>query len=126
MNPRSSTESSVQPLRDRFRLETSRLILDAAEEALVERGLHEAAMGEIAARAGVAVGTLYNHFVDRDTLVAALVADRRSQLLGRIDEALRAQARGAFRDQLGALAAAFAAHIDAHRRFIQILLDASV
>jgi AcrR family transcriptional regulator len=47
-------------------------ILDAARALVVEVGV-EVPMDEIARRAGVAVGTLYRHFRDKDDLVAAVV-----------------------------------------------------
>jgi AcrR family transcriptional regulator len=48
------------------------LIMDAAEEVFVEKGYHDASMDEIAARAGVAKGTLYQHFPGKEDLVFAL------------------------------------------------------
>ena len=82
-------KSGLQPaLRQRIRETTAQAILAAAEEVFANKGLHAAHMGEIAALAGVAVGTLYNHFADRDALLAGLLEDRRAEMLARIDEAL--------------------------------------
>ncbi len=53
---------------------TRRLLLDAALEVLAEQGEAFSTV-EIAARAGVSHGTIYNYFADRDELVAALVGD---------------------------------------------------
>lgn len=50
-------------------------LVAAAREVFEERGL-DAPLKEIAARAGVAIGTLYNRFPTRDALIAAAVADR--------------------------------------------------
>ena len=107
-------------------------ILTAAEEVFARKGLHAAHMGEIAALAGVAVGTLYNHFADRDALLAGLLEARRAELLARIDEALEAGAgvggarRPAFRDRLRAFLHAVLAHKEAHRRFFQILMQGEI
>jgi AcrR family transcriptional regulator len=45
-------------------------------------------MERIARRAEVAVGTLYNHFVDRAALMEALFENRRRAMHERVDEAL--------------------------------------
>ena len=57
-------------------------------------------MESIAARAGVAVGTLYNHFVDREALVNALFDAFRERMGERIDKAAAVHAREPFRVQL--------------------------
>ncbi|MFG1790893.1 TetR/AcrR family transcriptional regulator [Nocardia sp. NPDC049149] len=50
-------------------------IVSAARAVFEERGL-DAPLKDIAARAGVAIGTLYNRFPTRDDLIAAAVEDR--------------------------------------------------
>lgn len=50
-------------------------LLAAAAEVLAEQGL-DAPLEEIARRAGVSIGTLYNHFTDRDTLIGAIFPER--------------------------------------------------
>ncbi|MGW5308364.1 TetR/AcrR family transcriptional regulator [Nocardia thailandica] len=50
-------------------------LVTAAREVFTERGL-DAPLRDIAARAGVAIGTLYNRFPTRDDLIAAAVEDR--------------------------------------------------
>jgi len=50
-------------------------ILQAAGELFGERG-DEAQIEEIAAHAGLGVGTVYRHFADKQALVAAIVARR--------------------------------------------------
>ena len=67
-------------MRDRLREQTQQAILDAAERTITEEGTALARIDAIAAAAGVSVGTLYNHFADRDALVAAVIADRRREL----------------------------------------------
>ncbi len=62
MNRRSTAERQPQSLRERFNETTLQAVLSAAEEVFADAGLHAAHMGEIAERAGVSVGTLYNHF----------------------------------------------------------------
>jgi AcrR family transcriptional regulator len=90
MNSRSPIETDPPRLKDRIRQATVEAILEAAEQVLSE-GLHTARMNDIAQRAGVAVGTLYNHFADRDAIVNALMAERKRQLLERVDQVLDAE-----------------------------------
>ncbi|WP_405484449.1 TetR/AcrR family transcriptional regulator [Nocardia sp. NBC_00511] len=66
--------SANKPLRLDARRNRDALVI-AAREVFTERGL-DAPLKEIAARAGVAIGTLYNRFPDRDDLIAAAVEDR--------------------------------------------------
>jgi AcrR family transcriptional regulator len=122
----------LQPaLRQRIRETTTQAILAAAEEVFANKGMHAAHMGEIAGLAGVAVGTLYNHFADRDALLAGLLEDRRAEMLARIDEALDKVASPAmtptgFRDRLRVFLLAVLTHKQAHRRFFQILMQGEI
>jgi AcrR family transcriptional regulator len=120
-------KSSVQPaLRQRIRETTIQAILTAAEEVFASKGLHAAHMGEIASLAGVAVGTLYNHFADRDALLAGLLEDRRDELLARIDSALGEVPRASFAGRLRAFLTAVLTHKEAHRRFFHILMQGEI
>src|SRR3954463_15021581 len=105
MNMNSPRERRTQVqgrgrLRERFREETAAAVLEAAEDVFVEKGLHAASMGDIARRAGVAVGTLYNHFADRDALLNVLLDTRSRELLAEVDAELKKYQRGTFVDQL--------------------------
>lgn len=48
-------------------------ILDAARQVFAERGYHGSTMREIASRAGVATGTLYLYFGNKEALYVALL-----------------------------------------------------
>jgi AcrR family transcriptional regulator len=122
MNRNSTPERPVR-LRDRLRDETARAILDAAEVVLSEDGLG-ARMEQIAERAGVAVGTLYNHFQDRKALVDALSCARKSAFFERCDRALAASEGRPIRDRLRALLGAVAEHGKAHGRYLSMLVQA--
>jgi AcrR family transcriptional regulator len=124
---RSSAEATVSPrvtpLRERFRRESLAAIADAAEQVFAEDGVRDAHVGHIAKRAGVAVGTLYNYYEDRDALLAALIRERKAQLLEALDAAMEA-ARGApVRAEVRAFVAAFFEFFVTHRRFFKILLE---
>ncbi|MFC7494268.1 MULTISPECIES: TetR/AcrR family transcriptional regulator [unclassified Nocardioides] len=87
-------------------------ILDAARLRIAESG-SDVAMTDIADAAGVAVGTLYNHFPTKVDLVAAVMAEYVHQVADRADE-LRA-----------AVEAQGMAGGTAVTEFLQFVLDAS-
>lgn len=62
-------------------------LLAAGGEVLGERGL-DAPLEEVARRAGVSIGTLYNHFPHRDDLIGAIYPARLAQLDAVAEEAL--------------------------------------
>ena len=66
------SEPVSRSLKERQRKERADLILQAAEEVLSERGYHEMSIDEIAARVGIAKGTVYLHFASKEDLVFAL------------------------------------------------------
>ncbi len=78
-------------------------------------------MEEIAARAGVAVGTLYNHFADREALLQTLLATRRQALLDKLDAALDETKGQPFADQVERFVRAIAEHSVAHAAFFTML-----
>jgi len=110
-------------LKDRFREETGEAVLVAAEQLFAEEGLHGASMAQIAARAGVAVGTLYNHFNDRETLLEALLDRRRTELLDRIDAQLAQLAKEPFTRQLEGFLQAVFENFEEHRPFLLIVFE---
>jgi AcrR family transcriptional regulator len=119
-------KGAAAPLRERIRETTVQAIMEAAEEVFADQGLHGAHMGEIAARAGVAVGTLYNHFQDREALLEGLLDARGQELLARIDGELAARQGRPFRERLHALLSSVLEHKQAHRKFFNILLQGEV
>jgi AcrR family transcriptional regulator len=102
MNLDSRTRNKPQRLKERLREVTSAAILQAAEDVLLDEGL-AAPMELIAARAGVAVGTLYNHFKDRKALVSSLLQKHRDQLLAEAHAAEERTAHLPMREQLIAM-----------------------
>ena len=133
MNLNSSSDERVS-LRAKFRRATREAILNAAAGILGDNGGAQARMEDIAARAGVAVGTVYNYFEDRRALVTALLETRTKTLLDVLDDAA-APVRGrkrtaatrtaadAFEAELAGFVSAVAAHFDANRFLLHVLLD---
>lgn len=70
----SPSEAPEKPLRSDAARNRER-ILAAAEEVFATRGL-EATLDDIAAHAGLGVGTVYRRFSNRDDLVDALFAEK--------------------------------------------------
>jgi AcrR family transcriptional regulator len=110
-------------LRESARDQVAFAILDAAESVFATEGLHTAKMGQIADAAGIAVGTLYNYFEDRDAILRALIERRGQELRDRVATACAAR-HASFADELRAVANAFAGSCVEHGRFFQIVMQA--
>jgi AcrR family transcriptional regulator len=116
-------ESRPILLRERVRREIASSIANAAEEVFAAEGLHAAHVEHIARRAGVAVGTLYNYFKDRDALLAALLRTRRESLFSQLDAADKAARGRPMRERLLAFIGAHVRFLEAHKTFVRILFE---
>jgi TetR/AcrR family fatty acid metabolism transcriptional regulator len=76
-------------LKEKQRQEREALILQTAEEVLMEKEYREASIDEIASRVGIAKGTVYLHFPRKEDLIVALFARDMQQLLEQVDQILR-------------------------------------
>jgi AcrR family transcriptional regulator len=104
--------------RDEARALFRNAILDAAEAVFAERGFHGARIQDIAERARIAVGTVYNHFEDKDDVLGALL-DLRSEEMSAQLQPVR-EDRGVFAVRLRARVARVLAYVQAHRAFFAI------
>lgn len=68
-------------LRDDAKAMFRQAVLDAAERVFAEQGVHGARIQDIAKLARVSVGTVYNHFAQKEDIIAALLADRDQEFL---------------------------------------------
>jgi AcrR family transcriptional regulator len=75
--------------RERSRADSRQRLLDAAAAVFAERGFTDAATTVIATRAGVAVGTLYLHFGDKDGIARAVALEAFGNLRARLRDAVR-------------------------------------
>jgi AcrR family transcriptional regulator len=125
MNRDSVKKAPATRLRARLREATTDAIRAAAEEVFAEQGFG-ARMEDIAARAGVSVGTLYNHFEDRDALLVVLIQARREALLAQVDQVLAEVEGRPFREQLRALLDKVFGHFHEHSRFFAIVVQSEV
>lgn len=82
---------SHRSLKEKQREQRENLILQMAEEVLLEKGYHETSMEEIAARVGVAKGTVYLHFPGKEELVTAIFAREVEKFAQAIDEAIASE-----------------------------------
>ena len=65
-------------------LRTRNALLAAGRRLFAERAIDAVAIDDIVAAAGVAKGTFYNHFDDKDALLTAIVTEIRSTVEERI------------------------------------------
>jgi AcrR family transcriptional regulator len=96
------------------------LILDAARDVLGESGA-EASMEQIAARAGVGVGTVYRHFTSKDALIDELLQLALDQTVEAAEHALDRTDGHGLEEFLRALGQSFASHA----RYASLLLERS-
>ena len=93
-------------------------ILDAARDVLGESGA-DASMEEIAARAGVGVGTVYRRFASKDALIDELLRLALDEILSSTDQALARTDGHGLEELLRALGRSFADHA----RYASLLLQ---
>ena len=82
--------SEPQGKREREAESRRRMILEAAGRVFGREGFHPATISEVAAEAGVAVGTVYLYFSKKEDLYVRLVEEKMDELLS----ILRAESRG--------------------------------
>lgn len=113
-------------MRERLKLATRDAILDAAAAAFASEGAAHVRMEDIAGRAGVAVGTVYNYFTDRAALVHALLETRTQGLIDALDAAPPAGAAPAaerFAGDLRHFVAVLARYVDANHVLLHVLIE---
>jgi AcrR family transcriptional regulator len=96
-------------------------ILDAAEAVALEHGLEAATTAAIAERAGVAVGTLYNYFPDREGLLTALLRARKADIAPRIAAAAEAASKLSFEPRLRSFVTQMLEIFETRRGFLKLI-----
>ncbi len=61
-------------------------VMKAALELIAERGFHGAPMAEIAEKAGVAAGTIYRYFENKDVLITELHRELEDRIMAALQE----------------------------------------
>jgi AcrR family transcriptional regulator len=93
-------------------------VLDAAREVLGESGT-DASMEEIAARAGVGIGTVYRRFASKDALIDELLRLAMEQTMAAAEQALARTDGHGLEEFLRAIGQSFADHA----RYAGLLLE---
>jgi AcrR family transcriptional regulator len=109
---------SKEEVVQEFRVQT---IQDAAMRVIARKGMAAATMQEIAEEAGVAKGTIYLYFRDRDELVEKTFERAITQLHGRIDAAIAGGST--FEQQLRAMLVAKIDFFREHREFFRLYMS---
>ncbi len=78
----SEGEEDTSPLRAQARALFRHSVLDAAEAELAAHGFEATRIQDVARRARVGVGTVYNHFTNKEELLRAVLAERGRQAMG--------------------------------------------
>ena len=108
-------------MKVRQREAASEAILEAAEEVAAERGMENTSIAAIAERAGVAAGTLYNYFPDREALLASWLTMRRKEMMPRVEAAAKAHAHLPLAPWLRAYLGDLFALFEEKRQFIRVM-----
>ena len=82
--------------RDQKKAESRRRILDAARDVFFRDGFMRANLDEMAEKAGVAKGTLYNYFSSKQTLLVGVFEAETDAMLGAGQAIIDAASRWGF------------------------------
>lgn len=99
------------------------IIFEATEAVLAERGFHGASVDEIARRAEISVGTLYNLFGSKENLFASVTERRIEDVRGAVR--LRVEAAATGLDKLHAAVDAVFDDFDAHEQSFRVWVTAT-
>jgi AcrR family transcriptional regulator len=110
-------------VRAQLRRAVSNAVLDATEQLVAKHGLHDASMIEIAKRTGIAVGTLYNYFADRNAIIRGLFESRHATLRPVLRAAMAAGSELPFEPRLRGFVRGVFEAFDSHRSFLKVAIE---
>jgi TetR/AcrR family transcriptional regulator, fatty acid metabolism regulator protein len=64
-------------------------IIDAAVIAIAENGYHQTQVSKIAKQAGVADGTIYLYFKNKDDILVSLFQEKMGNFIGKIEDEIK-------------------------------------
>jgi TetR/AcrR family fatty acid metabolism transcriptional regulator len=114
-----SVDASSQSKDEVLKVFRTMEIIDAARRVIMEVGYPDASMDRIAQEAGVAKGTLYLYFKNKDELLARTFAEEHDQMMDRLRKS--AQTVSGYTEQLRSLVRETMAHAVDHQAFRQAL-----
>lgn len=103
------TDAPASSLRERQKGLTREAILDALAKTIVDQGLHDFSVQDVADRAGVSHRTVYRHFANRNALLDGL-AKKLDALFRERDVPVLPDAAGDIAEQIRPAFELFAAH----------------
>jgi AcrR family transcriptional regulator len=121
MNHASVRRAATPRKRDEARALFRNAILDAAEAVFGEKGFRAARIQDVAERAGIAVGTVYNHFEHKEAVLHALLDERTEEMADCLAPAV-AEPK-AFEAKLAARVGRMLSFVDRHRAFFAIAFE---
>ena len=128
MKTASSARTAAHPSPPRRRDEARALfrngILDAAERVFAERGFHGARIQDIAREARTAVGTVYNHFEQKEDILRSLIDERVDAFLATLKP--QAGEPADFESRLRLRIGRLFGFVESHRSFFQVAMDCGI
>jgi TetR/AcrR family transcriptional regulator len=107
--------------RDEARALFRNAILEAAEAVFAERGFQRARVQDVALRARIAVGTVYNHFDEKEDLLRALLEERTEGFVVQLER--RETDPRDFEGSLTARVSRMLHYVETHRAFFAVAAE---
>lgn len=104
--------------------ETRERILDVSRKLFQDRGLSETTTRDVALRAGIATGTLFNYFPTKEALALTIVQEALNAARGEFQKRLRGEE--SLDELLFAHIACSLRHLRPHRAYVAQLLEGSL
>ncbi len=109
-------------LRDAFREQARDEILRTLESILRRNGSLDFRIEDLAKEAGVSVGTIYNLFSDRQTLLTEMMVRRRDEVIALMSSSLKADPNAPFLRNLETFIRSMLTHFQANLPFLRLLV----
>jgi AcrR family transcriptional regulator len=105
---------------------TRKRIVEAAQEQFAKRGFEATTTRDIAAAAGIAVGTLFNYFPTKEAIVSSLVNEACATVVARFAEVSATAEERSLEEELFAHVAAVLRKLGPYRKYVPAVLDTAL